>query len=256
MNEPSSTDDWQPSSHQVLIAWFPSTSEAEVAVAELAEQGVSEQEFSLLNLDGSLSESKEHGDALEYVLSPIEGGQNNLIDDTEGAADRESEVGAGIATTSPDDDVSAPQEMDDSESAAQDMSYPANDQSFADQEDHDVKEAAETGYYETTRPSSDPERYADSLVDRLDVPGIGVLLGEGSFGDIIMERAFKDEYPDMSWLVDLLNRSSATPLSIEDRGSILAIDIGATSPTLDQIDETMIRCGAAWTCPLPPTSDA
>jgi len=244
MNNELPLKDWAVTSHQVLVSWFKSPDEARLAVSDLMEEGLSEQDFALLQLNTAQG---QHGDALEYVVAPFSGGQN-MSDETEGASDRESEVGAGIATSRPEDAVSAVQELDDSETFAQDMSYPpADGHSIGDEQTHDVKIGADQGFFETTFPEDKSTIVAESMIDEIDIPGIGAIMGEGSFGELIMERTFKGHASDMNWLSDRLNRKdNQREVSIGRTGALLGIDVSANSPNPDRIEEILRARYAAW----------
>jgi hypothetical protein len=230
--------------HQVLLSYFGSVDQAESAVTDLISEGLKEDDFALLLLN---SNSQEATEALEPLLAPQSPGVTHLGDDTEGAADRESEIGAGIATSTPDDDVSGVEEMDDSESAAEDLMYPADDRDFADEEEAEVKLAADTGYFQTTGPDRSPRRFADSTVDAIDLPGLGALVGEGSFGETILARVFQENDTSLAWLAAQLNeREGEDNVSIGREGALLAIDVNVQGSTPQRIEEIMSGRRASW----------
>jgi len=229
----------------VLLSYFPSADDAQLAVADLMAERLSEQDFTLVKLATS---DAGRTDPLEYVVAPFAGAQSSISDDTEDSAERESEIGAGIATSTADDDVSAPQEMDDSETAADDEMYPVGDHSIGDEESRDVEIAAETGFFETTRPNWSHRRASEAAVDEVDLPGIGAMVGEGSFGAIVLEKAFQDHDLSFAWLAARLNlRSGEQGVSIGKTGALLAVDVNAQGPNPDRIEEVFNDHSAAWT---------
>ena len=145
------------SHHPILVSYFASPDEAELAIADLMDEGLSSQDFVLLKLG---EQETGRTDPLEYVVAPFAGSESRISDDTEDSAERESEVGGGIATTSPNDDVSALQEMDDSETVAEDQMYPSENHSIGDEQTRDVARAANEGAFDTTRPAWGHKRAA------------------------------------------------------------------------------------------------
>ena len=231
--------------HPVLVSYFASTDGAQLAVADLMSEGLSEQDFTLLRL----SKDGESGgtDPLEYVVAPFAGNQSNLSDITEGTPDRESEIGGGISTSSPDDDVSGPEEMDDSESASEDLIYPAEDRSRESDEAQDVEVEVTTGFSGTAIPPRSYERAAEPVVDEIDLPGIGTLVGEGSFGTTVLDKVFKDGDMSLAWLAARFNeRVGESGVSVGKTGAVLAIDVNATGPNPARIEEVLLREGAGW----------
>lgn len=243
-NRPSNPS-WNKSSHQVLLSWFESPDDAQLALADLMDQGLSEQDFTLLRLepegDGRLK------DPLAHVVAPFVTRESGLSDETEGSADRESDVGAGIETTTPDDNISAPQDSDDSETLAQDLSYPAEGHSFGDEEARDIETAANTGFFKTTRPTRPAWRGAETAVDEIDLPGLGALVGEGSFGGQLMDRVFKEHDTSLAWLAARINkRAGETGVAIQQHGAMLAIDVNAMSPDPERIEDVLMTRSARW----------
>jgi len=231
--------------HLILVSYFESPDGANTAVADLMAEGLSEQDFSLLRLSGGRDDG--HVDLLEYLAAPLAGRQSNLTEDTEGAPDRESNIGGGIGTTSPDDNVSAVHEMDDSESAAEELMYPADGTSSEEEDASQLKAAAVSGFFDTTRPEAAHARASERALEEIDLPGLGVLVGEGSFGASVLERVFEKHQTSMSWLADEFNRRDGTDgVSIGVAGAVLAIDVNFGGPNPDRIEEVLLARHAKW----------
>jgi hypothetical protein len=162
--------------HPVLISYFESSAQAQATVADLRSEGLSEQDFALVVLNETAQQAAA---SLEPLMAPPNRGQSQLSEFNEGVVDRESQIGGGIETSTPDDDVSAIQEMDDSESTSEDLLYPTEDRSLAD-EDAPVGEiaAANPGFFETSDADFSQIQYAEHSVDKIALPGIGALLGK------------------------------------------------------------------------------
>ncbi len=143
--------------------------------------------------------------------------------EAEGSMLLESSVGGGVSTSSPDDDVSSVQEMDDSESTAEAMLYPEAGESFSSQDAHDIERLAQTGSVDITgigpsgvSGSAEAEEIAlDSLYQDLSVillPGWGAVFGDGGLATdltaaAIKHKAARDPRPDLGTVL----ASTATP---------------------------------------------
>lgn len=167
-----------------FYASFTNGEAAERTVGALLEIGVAPDDISLV-----VKQATRPGADVELVPEPlmVDAGEGGTYGDrtgrqTEGSFSRESQVGGGIGTSSPDDDVSGIEEMDDSETVSEDMIYPTSGTSYSSQEDHDVTEAANTGFFNTTIPGRHGNHAHDGHLDELDsllVPGFGLVLGGG-----------------------------------------------------------------------------
>ncbi len=228
----------------LFIAFFSHSNDAELALAELMAEGISEQDITLvkLGIDGQSNQP----DALENVIEPF--GNQRLInpDQASGYSTRESRVGGGIDTSSPDDDVSAIEEMDESESEAEDLMYPPNGKSIGDEEAQEVRQGADSGFFETTRPSPRKSRHAEPILTQIHLPDIGLVLGEGSFGEELIEVSIG--VGAVSGLELLINQYSAwiakAPAELRSMGAILAVDVEITGPVDDRITDIVTAHGA------------
>lgn len=171
-------------------------------VGALLEAGVAPEDISIViksngSMDGSASFQFEEGDAGLAMVDSGEGGASRLGhsgSQTEGSFVYESRIGAGISTSSPDDDVSKVDEMDDSQTAAEEMSYPASAQSYSSQDRIDAARATRHGYFRTTEVGGDglglnpsPPRDAfDSGITSVIVPHFALVLGDGPLATAVM----------------------------------------------------------------------
>jgi len=228
--------------HPILISHFDLTESAQLAVTSLMAEGLSEQDLTLLMLSDVAG--KSHTDSLEHLVAPFSGGP---ADDADTSATAESEIGGGISTTTPEDDVSAIEEMDDSETAADDVMYPSDDHSIGDEEVRDVEHAADKGFFDTTNPGLRHRRIAEPLFEEIALPGLGILIGEGSFGSTLLDRVFKQNDTSLAWLAARLNgRDREAVITIGNGGALLAIDVNAQGPNPDRIEEVLTGQGADW----------
>ena len=193
-----------------LFASFQSGEQAETLVGALLEAGVPPEDISVVVAeDGSANEIGEPHLA-ENPIGKImadsgEGGATlfgHRAEQTSGSYVYESPVGGGISTDSPDDDVSGIEDMDDGQSAAEQMTYPQSAQSYASQERFDVAQGANTGFFNTTRPGKegfgpaqpdDDNLPGESELTSITVPGIGLVLGDGALATAIVGAGIATE---------------------------------------------------------------
>jgi hypothetical protein len=177
---------------------------AERLVGALLEAGVAPEDLSVVikqrgsqSVEGGLPHLEESGAGMAMVDSGEgePGLYGNPRIQAEGSFTYESRVGGGISTSNADDDVSGVDEMDDSQAAAEEMTYPANAQSFSSQERFDVAQGASTGFFNTTKPGpgglSGPEPTNDFLPEEseltsLIVPGLGLVIGDGNLATSVI----------------------------------------------------------------------
>jgi hypothetical protein len=168
-----------------VFASFKNGEVAERLVGALLEAGVAPEDMSLVvkNENASLKDSNE-------ALLIVDSGDAETINyghtgiQTEGSYIHESRVGGGISTSSADDDVSGVEEMDDSQEAAEEMTYPASAQSYSSQERRDTIQATNTGFFNTTKP--DREGFGLTDVDKN-------AIGDGALATSVMGAGMADE---------------------------------------------------------------
>lgn len=134
-----------------LYSTFRDRDLAERIVGTLLDAGVIPEDISLvarLDVGGDQIETN-----YEPALRMVDAGKTNLSEmrygtvahEEEGSDLYESQVGGGIATDEPDDDVSAPEEMDESQSVAEDLTQPVRGASYGSEEFRDADAFAEYG---------------------------------------------------------------------------------------------------------------
>lgn len=182
-----------------LFASFRDANAAERAFNALLDLGVQPEDLSLLVNDyanggppaGPSVDEIDATNDLDGVYDPaIANGLSNFAvgearREDEGSFRYESQVGGGISTSTRDDSADSIDQMDDSQTVAEDQLYPESGRSFSSQEGHDVVEAATSGAFNTTEPETDTigSPLADPApsieVSSLRVNGLGKVLGDG-----------------------------------------------------------------------------
>jgi hypothetical protein len=174
---------------------------AETLLGALIEAGAAPEDLSLVVRRNGVPST----DKLEELTSGnelIESGEGepafygHAAIQTEGSDIYESEIGGGIGTSTPDDDVSSVEEMDDSQSASESMSYPANGHSYSDEEERDALKATNTGFFHLTDtgpnglglvdPEGDSHQKLPSELSSLLLPHFGLVLGDGTLATELM----------------------------------------------------------------------
>lgn len=190
-----------------VFASFQDGEQAERIVGALLDAGVAPEDISLVvatknGLGGGaqLSESM----AGMAVVHATEGGSpqfGHVAEQTDGSYIYESPIGGGISTSTGDDAVSGVEEMDDSQSASENMTYPQSAQSYGSQERFDAAQGANTGFFNTTRPGPEglgPSDMEENLpgegeLSSMIVPGIGIVLGDGNLATTIVGAGLATE---------------------------------------------------------------
>ncbi len=217
-----------------VIAKFNHKTSAEEAFAALLAGGVGSSDLSLVvhaRADGPLRQiDLSNGHIMDApdagFIDPageagyIGRGRGLPRISAEGSLVLESDVGGGISTSSPDDDVSMVEELDDSQSIAEEMLYPDSGESFGGQDAHDTERFANTGSLDFTgigegglAGSSRAEDGAlESLYQDLSVivlPHFGVVYGDGPLATELTAVAVRaqgahDPGPEVSPILQLL----------------------------------------------------
>lgn len=186
-----------------VFASFDNPEVAQRLLGALLEAGIAPEDLSLVIKEGDnlrideAEQFEESGAGMAMVDSGEAAPQmiGNPGGQTEGSYTFESQVGGGISTSTRDDSVSGVEEMDDSQSAAEDMTYPASAQSFSSQERFDVAQGANTGFFNTTKPGPEglgvnPEQDdilpEESELTSLIVPGLGLVIGDGNLATSVI----------------------------------------------------------------------
>jgi len=133
---------------RILYAGYDERERAERTLGELLELGMAAEDLSLIALAPGVAASEKRAAAL-------------MVDSGRGLpplipSERESKVGGGIATTQPEDDVSYVEEMDDSQSVAEDLAEPFKERWYGLDDEEDASRFADTGTIDATRPPGTP----------------------------------------------------------------------------------------------------
>jgi hypothetical protein len=142
----------------------------------------------------------------------------------------ESAIGGGIATITSDDDVSEVSEMDDSQSAAEDLNSP---------------------FVATRAAVSDPDHDSDDSLEEVTIPGFGIVLGSGALATAALIFANHVETEGLSAL-EMFLRSEGVPagtaaelvLVVHGGGAIIAVAIAPADTNPMQVEEVAMRHGA------------
>lgn len=211
-----------------IIAKFDHKTDAEEAFAALLAGGVAPSDMSLVvpvEIEGPLRQiDLSNGHLMDApdagFIDPageagfIGRGMGSPRISAEGSMVLESEVGGGISTSTPADDVSYVEELDDSQSAAERMLYPDSGESFGGQDAHDIERFANTGSLDLIGIGQDgiagSSRAEDnalaSLYQDLSVivlPHFGLVYGDGMLATELTAIAFqsqgaRDPSPEMN----------------------------------------------------------
>lgn len=245
-----------------LIASFNDPDSAESAFNALMDLGVQPEDLSLI-LNGDARGGPPPG---EYDPAIVTGLDNLNLGETqaeeEGSYVHESRVGGGISTSGIDDSVASLDEMEDSQSASEEETYPEAGASFGAQESHDVMEAARSGFFNTTEPDRstagrldgpDSEPTPTLEVSSMSVPGIGRVIGDGMLatlatGAMVASRAGGRNAAGIAdYLVDAgvpANEASEISRPLQRGGAILAATIRPGDANGVAAEDVLSRHGA------------
>lgn len=146
-----------------FYAGFTNPNKAHSLVHQLLETGISNDDISII-IPESVAASWD-----DHILDSDPG--------NEALISSESPIGAGISTSSPDDDISLIEESDESQERAEDQSY---ERSQGQIEAIDLEGEIETGF-PIDPPISRKMGYLteDDAIDQIAVPGFAVVQGGG-----------------------------------------------------------------------------
>jgi hypothetical protein len=214
------------SEHPVVFGWLPDRNRAELALADLMAAGLSEQDVTLVEP----STARASAASLASAVVPVSGTRNGS------SRERESSIGGGIATLEPDDDVSTIEEMDDSESAAEDAMYPDSGHSYSEEDVHDMEALLGDAAAQRARL-----RRPETDLSEIAVEGLGLVVGEGSFGTQLLEARYRGGLGAVRrWLW-----GESTP-GIEGETCVLAVDATAEGPSVEEIESVLESRGARF----------
>jgi len=167
---------------------------------------------------------------------------------------RESQVGGGIATDRPDDDISAIEEADDSEDLAEDETSWSRTEEVRDA--LDFGRLVITGF-PTDVPLIDDfhqqpsaSENIDNLLEAMEVPGFGVVMGGGGLATAALAQG--REIHGHKPVLDYLQEEGVDPVAamdmiktFEDGGAVVEVSIGNGS--VSQLEDFAEQLGAIST---------
>jgi hypothetical protein len=188
-----------------FFAAFPDLTLAERVISKLLSQGVPPDDISVLahvseeRLKSGLGVPPQEmqtalTDASYYVGRPDDPAQPPKSKAPRDYLEQ-SDIGYGISSSSPNDDVSSVDEMDDSQSAAEALLEPSELRSYGSREDEGLEEAAD-GKFPTRVPEIDDFRQdfgPDSTdvarsLESVEVPRFGLVMGGGALATAAISR--------------------------------------------------------------------
>ncbi len=177
---------------------------------------------------GEISETGHLADATTLVGrsdDPTDSGQSR-----EPGLQPESAIGGGIATITSDDDVSELSEMDDSQSAAEDLNSP---------------------FTASPRPTSDPDHDADDSLEAVTIPGFGIVLGGGALATAALVFANHVETEGLGELEMFLRSEGVPPetaaelvLVVHGGGAIISVAVAPAATNPLEVEELAMSHGA------------
>jgi hypothetical protein len=171
-----------------FFAAFPDSGKAQQMVRHLLNDGINLDDISLVTRDEVNIEdggAASNGDA-SFFVGRTDDPAHDLVDESTPDADYEaaeiSRIGGGISTSDSGQNVDSVDQMDDSQSAAEDETWPREDTSNSRHELDDLDRAVRTGFPTPVTPldndvATDTE--PDRSFDPVPVPGVGVVIGGG-----------------------------------------------------------------------------
>lgn len=247
----------------MFYAAFPDTVKAEMMVRYLLDDGMELDDISLVvpnDIDIEASAPQSVGDA-SFFVGRSDDPVHDLVDERTPEADYEAEevspVGGGISTSDTGSDVEMVDEMDESQSVAEDEMYPRGDASHSRHELDDLDLAVRTGFPTPVTPiDSDFARGstdADRSLEPIRVPGLGTIIGGGDLATAAFDWAGKKGNPDASSLLTYLQDEGVPPATANELlgefangGAIMAVALVAETNE-DALEEVAERYGAVTT---------
>ncbi len=241
---------------------------AEMLLGALLEAGVAPEDMSIVvrmegNSDGA--EVEAQGKMMVdtgQTHAPMYG---HVARETEGSQVYESRIGGGISTSSPDDDVSSVEEMDESQDASEQMTYPESQTSYSQMEDKDVNRAADLGFYDLSNPGVNSLGLSDTGEDELIafsdevssvvLPGFALVLGDGMLATSLLGAGLANAVGGQpaarlqDYLEDQLVPHDLAFLlakDFEEGGAVVAIASPPGGLEIDAIQRTMEQQGAHY----------
>jgi hypothetical protein len=234
-----------------FYAAFPDSAHAELMLRRLLVDGVALDDISLVTkepTDPNPAEGNSVGDA-SYFVGRSDDPSRSLVDETSRGADYEaaetSEVGGGISTSDTGLNVDSVDQMDDSQSAAEDMTWPREDASYASHEMDDLNRAVKTGFPTPVTPLDDgidADNDSNQTPEPVSIPGVGVVMGGGDLANAAFDWRGQDGKTDVSGLLVYLQDEGVPPTTANELmaqfcegGAILGVAL------LPQLDENALE---------------
>jgi hypothetical protein len=241
-----------------FFAAFPDSTKAQQMVRHLVNDGIDLDDISLVtrsdvNIEPGAAPST--GDA-SFFVGRDDDPTHDLVDERTPDADYEaaevSQIGGGISTSNTGQNVDSVDQMDDSQAAAEDETWPREDTSNSRHELDDLDRAVRTGFPTPVTPldndfATDTE--PDRSLDPIPVPGVGVVMGGGDLATAAFDWADNGK-PDSSAFLTYLQDEGVPPGPANDLlsqygngGAVLAV---ALLPEVDEgaLEEVAEQYGA------------
>lgn len=243
-----------------FFAAFPDSIPAQQVIRQLLSDGIELDDISLVTRDSNGIERlapPSTGDA-SFFVDRSDDPEHDLVDTASRNADFEaaeiSRIGGGISTSDKGQNVDSVDQMDDSQSAAEDNIWPREDTSSSEHDLDSLHLAVNTGYPTPVTPlDNDFARGAsdfDRSLEAVDVPGFGVVMGGGDLATAAFDWSNQNGKVDTPNLLTYLHDEGVPPEPanellghLENGGAILAV---ALTPQVDEgaLTEVVERHGA------------
>lgn len=246
----------------MFYAAFPDPVRAQQLMRDLLNDGIDLDDISLVtpgttNIEASAPPST--GDATFFV-GRDDDPSHSIVDmrspDADFMAAELSLVGAGVSTSDEGRNVEHIDQMDDSQSAAEDSLWPREEVSRSRHEFDDLDRAVRTGFPSPVTPldneiasTTEPDRSFEAIA----VPGVGIVMGGGDLATAAFDWAGKNGEPDASSFLTYLQDEGVPPREANELlvhyangSSILSVSL---SPAIDDaaLEELAERHGAVTT---------
>jgi hypothetical protein len=259
----------------MFYASFREASKAQQVALALLTEGVQPDDISVVAHESTASQmgvgtiglqtdeaTEPLEDATAFVGRADDPDQDSVIpearDSNSYIYQQESQVGAGIATSTPDDNASRYDEMDDIETAESEMIYAPSDRPHSRHEANDLQLTLETGF-PTGVPVIDDfaqqrlpgEAAIAHGLDTITLPGFGVVMGGGPLATAALDMAKGENASGTEPLEGFLTEEGVPPRAareiieqVRQGGAVLAVALvpGEIDPT--HVEELATRNGA------------
>jgi hypothetical protein len=244
-----------------FYATFPDPVQAQLVARLLLDDGIEQDDLSLLSPKQSNIEAAappSTGDATFFVGAkddPAHALVNEDSPDADYEAVEVSKVGGGISTSNSDENVESVDQMEDSQSVAEDQIYPRDDTSNSQHELDDLNRAVRTGFPTPVTPLDTDSGAvpSDRSLESIWVPGVGMVFGGGDFATAAFDWSGKGGDLDAPSFLTYLQDEGVPPAVANDLLSQYANGSAVLAVTLappvneEALDEVAERYGAIVT---------